>query len=125
MRWGYEKLNEDMKIEYLPTNDTDGKITGKIIMNLKAYFDENPEERIRLGWTKHITYSDEEIKEKVQYNPQTQYLIKYQKQIDEYTIEDAYNVIDKTEEMMLFEDMLALTWGTSINAVGNGIYFFE
>lgn len=125
MRWGYEKLNEDMKIEYLPTNDTDGKITGKIIMNLKAYFDENPEERIRLGWTKHITYSDEEIKEKVQYNPQTQYLIKYQKQIDEYTIEDAYNVIDKTEEMMLFEDMLALTRGTSINAVGNGIYFFE
>ena len=125
MRWGYEKLNEDMKIEYLPTNDTDGKITGKIIMNLKAYFDENPEERIRLGWTKHISYTEEEIKEKVQYNPQTQYLIKYQKQIDEYTIEDAYNVIDKTEEMMLFEDMLALTWGTSINAVGNGIYFFE
>lgn len=125
MRWGYEKLNEDMKIEYLPTNDTDGKITGKIIMNLKAYFDENPEERIRLGWTKHISYTEEEIKEKVQYNPQTQYLIKYQKQIDEYTIVDAYNVIDKTEEMMLFEDMLALTWGTSINAVGNGIYFFE
>ena len=124
MRWTYEKLDEEMKIKYCPTNDPDGKITGKIVMNVPAYFDENPEERIRLGWIKHIEHTEEEIKETVQYNPQTQYLIKYQKTIDEYTIEDAYNVIDKTEEMMLFEDMLSLTWGGSIIVNNAGFFTF-
>lgn len=113
MRWTYEKLDEDMKIKYCPTNDPDGKITGKIVMNVPAYFDENPEERIRLGWIKHIHYNKEEIEEKVQYNPQTQYLITSQRNIDDYTIEDAFNVIDKSEEMLLFEDMAGLYWGES------------
>lgn len=124
MRWSYEKLDENMKIQYLPMNDTDGKITGKIVMNLKAYMDENPEERIRLGWIKHIQYTEEEIKEKVQYNPQTQYLLESQKYIDEYTVEDVYNVIDKTEEMMLFEEMLSLSWGRKAFKTGN-IVFIE
>lgn len=124
MRWTYEKLDEDMKIKYCPTNDPDGKITGKIVMNVPAYFDENPEERIRLGWIKHIEYTEEEIKEKVQYNPQTQYLVTSQRYIDDYTIEDTFNVIDKTEEMMLFEDMLSLTWGGSIIVNNAGFFTF-
>lgn len=122
MRWSYEKLDENMKIQYLPMNDTDGKITGKIVMNLKAYMDENPEERIRLGWIKHIQYTEEEIKEKVQYNPQTQYLLESQKYIDEYTVEDVYNVIDKTEEMMLFEEMLSLSWGRKAFKTGSVVF---
>jgi len=45
----YERLDENYKIIRCPTFDYDGKYTGKIIINLPAYFDENPEERIRLG----------------------------------------------------------------------------
>lgn len=48
--WSYEKLDEEGKIKTIAgdyTNDADGKITGRIVMNVKAWFDENPEERIR------------------------------------------------------------------------------
>ena len=70
----YERLDENYKVIRCPTHDYDGKYTGKIIINLPAYFDENPEERIRLGWMKHITYTSEEIREMYSWDPQSQYL---------------------------------------------------
>lgn len=117
MRWSYEKIDEEYRLRHCPMNDTDGAITGKIVINLPAWFDENPEERIRLGWIKHISYTNDEIKEKVQYDPQTQYLIKSTRAIDEYTVEDDYHVIDKSEEMMLFEDLATLYWEGSVTFV--------
>ena len=54
MRHSYMRLKEDGTIEHCPTYDYDGKITGKIVVNVQAYFDENPDERKRLGWIKHI-----------------------------------------------------------------------
>lgn len=97
--WEYEKLQEDGKIKTISANfnDFDAKVTGKYVFGVKAYFDENPEERIRLGWTKHIRHNVEKY---VQYNKQTQYLVKSKKIIDALTVEDEYHVMDKTEDMM-------------------------
>lgn len=119
-RWQYEKLDENGKKQIVGsyTNDSDAKITGKYVINVKAYFDENPGERIRLGWTKHITYDQPDI----EYNRQTQFLITTQRQVDEYTVEDVYYVIDKSEDQLAFEEMLAvaeggagiITWGNDM-----------
>lgn len=97
--WQYEKLQEDGKVKTIGinSNDFDAKITGKYVFEVKAWFDENPEERIRLGWTKHIMHN---VGKWVTYNKQTQYLAKALKVIDEFTIEDDYHVMDKTEDMM-------------------------
>lgn len=111
-KWNYEKLDENGNIKRLPENDSKGEITGKFIIGLPEYFDEHPEERIRLGWTKHIRHDTREI----EYNKQTQYLEQSVKQIDEYTVEDEYFVFDKTEEMMLLEEML-----DAIGYMGSGI----
>lgn len=107
--WQYDKLQEDgtIKSVFNGTNDPDGKITGKIVINVKAWFDENPKERIRLGWTKHILH---DVKE-VEYNRQTQFLAKSVMQVDDYTIEDQYFVLDKSEEQLAFEEMLAVAEG--------------
>lgn len=109
-RWQYDKLQEDGKVKTIGSdfiNDPDGKTTGHIVMNVKAWFDENPAERIRLGWTKHITHDPEEV----EYNHQTQFLTKVVKQVDEYTIEDEFFVLDKSEEQLAFEEMLAVAEG--------------
>ena len=113
MEWHYEKLDEDGKLKkiYSFQNDVDGKITGHCVMNVKAWFDENPAERIRLGWTKHITYEAKEVEELYPHNKQTQYLIISQRLVDEWTVEDVYHVMEKSEEMMLFEEMLAVSEG--------------
>lgn len=100
-KWEYEKLDENGKIKYCPINDYDGKITGHIVFGVKAWFDENPEERKRLGWVKHIHHDTKNI----EYNKRTQYLKRGTKQIDEYTVEDAYHVMDKSEEMMRLEEL--------------------
>ena len=105
--WYYERMGEDLKIERCPQDDKDAKITGKCVLNLPKWFDENPEERIRLGWTKHITYDDKEIKEKWPHT-QSQYLVSSVKQVDAYTVEDTYHVLNKSEEQMLFEEMLSV-----------------
>ena len=108
--WQYEKLQEDGKIKTIAgnTNDFDAKITGKYVFGIKAYFDENPEERIRLGWTKHIMHN---VDKWITYNKQTQYLRKSKKIIDEYTYEDEYHVMDKTEEMMRkAEEAIGYDW---------------
>lgn len=113
----YEKLGEDMKPMRLPINDFDGSITGKIVINVPAYFDENPDEQRRLGWIKHIEHNDKDDPAKPEYDPQTQYLIRSVKQIDDYTVEDVYHVMDKSEEQMLLEEMLEVT-----NFGGNFIF---
>lgn len=102
--WLYEKLQEDGKIKTIAGNhnDFDGKITGHIVFGVKEWFDENPDERIRLGWTKHIKHNPE--KYGIEYNKQTQYLEKTVRQIDAYTCEDVYAVKDKTEDMMRREE---------------------
>lgn len=102
----YEKYDpETGKRSYLPMNDLEGKITGHIVIGMRAWFDENPEERKKLGWIKHIHPDTKDI----QYNKQSQYLISTVKQIDEYTVTDEYHVMDKSEEMMLFEELAATT----------------
>lgn len=104
--WGYEKLDENGKLKYLPVNDYDGKETGKIVFGLKAWMDEHPEERKRLGWIKHIHYSGKEVKERWPYDHHTQWLKQVTKQIDEWTIEDDYHVMEKSEDMMLLQELL-------------------
>lgn len=103
-KWDYEKLDENGKIKHCPINDYDGKETGRIVFGVKAWFDENPEERVRRGWIKHIRHDAKDV----EYNKATQYLVNYPRTIDAYTIEDEYHVINKSEEMMMFEEMLSL-----------------
>lgn len=121
----YEKL-VDGKLKTVGeyTIDHDKSITGKFIINVKAYFDENPAERIRLGWTKHIHPDPSLI-----YDKQTHYVVVLPKQIDEFTIEDEYHALPKSEEMFELEEMLeslgvwfdAADDGTEI--IGTGIRF--
>ena len=106
----YEKWDaEKLEMQYCPTDDKDGSVTGKFILNVPKYFDENPEERIRLGWIKHITHSEADV----EYNKQTQFVIWTTKQIDPYTIEDEAHILDKSEDQLAFEEMLSVaSWGT-------------
>lgn len=97
----YIKMNDDGTVIRLPLHDLDGSITGRCIYGLKAWFDENPEERKRLGWVMELTPQKTDI----QYDPQTQFLVKTQKMIDEYTLQYGYEVLNKTEEMMAYEEM--------------------
>ena len=106
MQHRYIKVDENGKFRYCPANDFDGSITGRIIIGLPVWFDENPEERKRLGWIKAIDYSQKEIAEKYPYDKQTQYLVRTEKTVDKYTIEAEYHVMDKSEEMLLLEDMI-------------------
>lgn len=100
--WQYEKIQDNGKIKIASTNcnDFNGEITGRIVFGVKAWFDENPEERLRLCWTKHIMHNTKYI----EHNKQTQYLQKTTKIIDAYTIEDEYTVCDKTEDIMRREE---------------------
>ena len=95
-KWFYEKLDENGIVRRAPMNDADAKITGRHVFGLRAWFDENPEERIRLGYVKHITHDPKEI----EHDSATQYLIRSVKTVDEYTVEDEYRVMEKTPEMM-------------------------
>ena len=100
--WSYEKLDENSKIKYAPMNDFDGSVTGRIVFGVKAWFDENPEERKRLGWIKHIHHDTKDI----EYDRRSQYLVKATRAIDEWTIEDEYHVLDKSEEMMRLQELM-------------------
>ena len=103
----YEKY-EDGKTTSCPIDDKDGKITGKCILNVIAYFDENPELRKALGWIKHITHDPEK---EMEYDKQTQFLAKSIKQVDEWTVEDEYHALPKSEELLAFEELLAVANG--------------
>lgn len=110
-KYSYIKF-ENGVIKLLPINDPDGKVVpGKHIINLKEWMDENPEERKKLGWIKQIHRDPKEIV----YNKQTQYLQRYSRQIDPYTIQNEYIVVDKAEEMMLLAEMMeTLDYGGAI-----------
>ena len=114
MTWTYEKLDENYDVITCPVNDHDGSVTGHIVFGVKQWFDENPEERIRRGWIKHNHFTKEEIQARYTFDSQSQYLLARTRQVDEYTVEDEYYVMDKSEEMMLLEEMLEV--------VSNGEY---
>ena len=99
-KWSYEKL-ENGKMKHCPVNDYDGSVTGHIVFGVAAWFDENPEERKRLGWVKRIHHD----RSKIQYDRQTQFLSVSTKIIDRYTVEDEYHVMDKSEEMLALEEI--------------------
>lgn len=120
MTWEYEKLDENYEVKTVSnwTNDLDGSITGRIVLNVKAWFDENPEEARRLGWTKHIKHTAEEIRELCPYNEQTQYLVTSVRQIDEWTVEDTYHAMDKSEEMLRLEELFStLSFGAGFTFI--------
>ena len=118
-QWYYEKLDENGKIRRAPQNDTDGKITGKHIINLPQWFDENPAERIRLGYIKHYFKTSKEIEEQYHPNHQMQFVMATARMIDANTCENEYHVIDKSEEQLLFEEMQSISdwWVDSDNGV--------
>lgn len=106
--WTYERFKEDGKVEeiYINKNDYDGKLTGHRVFGVKEWLDENPEEARRLGYVKHIHHSTKYI----DYNKQTQYLMRSNKIIDEYTYEDEYHILDKTPEMMRDQELGRGEW---------------
>lgn len=115
MAYNYEKF-ENGEVKSCPMDDKDGAVTGRYILNLPKWFDENPEERKRLGWIKHITHNNDEL---LGFNPQTQFIVKSTKTIDEYTIEDVLHALPKSEEQLAFEEMLSVaSWGS------DGFVFF-
>lgn len=106
-KWHYEKLDEKGRVQWAPPNDADGKITGRHVFGLKAWFDENPEERIRLGYIKHIEHSAKDI----EYDRSTQYLVNAVKRVDDYTVEDDWKIMDMSpEQMRLAELNVAGDW---------------
>lgn len=104
----YEKLDENYKLQYCPAHDPNGEITGQHVMQLRDWFDENPEERKRLGWIKHLYYESHEefMKDYPDYDPATQVAVKSVKTIDEWTVQDEYHFINKTDKMMELEEIL-------------------
>lgn len=95
---------KDGERKVAPFNDTDGSITGHIIIGVRQWFDENPEEAKRLGWTKMIDRTPKEAG--VEYNPQTQFLMPYDQLQEDGSYIKCYHVADKTEEMMAMEELL-------------------
>lgn len=102
-KWHYERLNEKGKREWAPPNDADAKITGRHVFGLKFWLDENPEERIRLGYIKHIEHDIKDI----EYDRATQYLINAVKRVDDYTVEDNWIIMDMSEEQMRLAELSA------------------
>jgi len=111
--WNYEKIGEDGKTETAPIHDLDGKITGKCILNLRCWFDENPEIRVNLGYIKHIRHYPDELN----YDSQTQYVQRGLKENSDFEVEDVLTAVDKSVEMMQYEEI----FGQS--SIGGGITF--
>lgn len=114
----YERIEDDGSVKRCPMNDYDASITGHIIYNVPAWFDENPGEAQRLGWIRHITYDNKEVKERWPHNAQTQLLVKTVRVIDEWTVEDEYHVMDKPEELLEREEISAIQSYAAISFVG-------
>lgn len=106
----YVKLTEDGEMEYLPKNDNNGEITGKIIVDLKSYFDENPELWKQLGWFKII----EPEYEKLDFDKQTERYDIATKRIDEFTFERYPVFRKKTEYELMCEEVSTYVIHTQI-----------
>lgn len=107
MWYDYEKLDENGKIEHCPQNDDDGSITGHVVLGLKEWYDENPQIRIEHGWIKHIHWDHEKEPEKFPtYDKTREYLVCIKRQVDELTVEDSYEVFEKSEEQMILQELL-------------------
>ena len=123
----YEKLDENLDVITCPMNDLDGSITGHIVVGLRQWFDENPEERKRLGWIKHLTPTlKEQLGEDVDLTGK--YLTTTLRQIDEYTVEDEYHIMPMSEEMMEFAEManalgLEISLGVLLQDRNGGIMY--
>lgn len=111
MQWHYEKLDEEGKVKRADTytNDYDGKMTGRYVINVKAWFDEHPDEWVARGWTKHFTWDNKEIKEKWPHEA-NEALIRSTKRIDEHTIEDDYHVVQMSEAMLAASELGGYGW---------------
>lgn len=105
-KWHYEKLDEKGHVRWAPVNDADGKITGRHVFGLQAWLDENPDERIRLGYIKHIEHKTQDI----EYDRATQYLINTVKRVDDYTVEDDWKIMDMSEEQMRLAELGTGEW---------------
>lgn len=116
--WYYERVTDDGDMEQCPVLDLDGSVTGHVVFGVEQWFDENPDERIRLGWVKHITHDE------VEYNRQTQFLQKSTRRVDEHTVEDVYHVMDKSEEVMMLEEVLEIMGVNAGFTQLGGITFF-
>ena len=112
MQYRYEKLDENYNKKTCPINDYDGSIsgTGHCIIGLKFWFDENPEERKRLGWIKHYYYeTNKKFKEDYpDYDPTIHYPTCTTVNIDEYTVKDTYSFIEKNDEFLELEEKLEI-----------------
>ena len=121
----YEKIDPVTgERTYCPMHDPDGKVTGHYVFGVREWFDEHPEERKRLGWIKHIHPEWPTDG----FNRQTQYIVTTEKQLDPYTITDEYHIMDKSEEMKLFEEMagvlgLSLVYGYAERDGNGGIMY--
>lgn len=104
--WYYEKLDENGRRKHAPIHDLDGKETGHHVYMLREWFDENPEERKRLGWTKHITHKAKDI----EYDRASQYLVNNVRRIDEWTVEDNWMVMSMSEEQMRLAEISVNSW---------------
>lgn len=124
MYYEYVRVTESGELERSKLDDLQGKVTGRRVYNLKSWFDEHPEERKRLGWIKYLHPSAED--EGIEYDKQTQILMKNPVMVDKWTIKDELYVVDKSEEYLLFEEMQGLSWGDSgmFDTIG-GITFVE
>lgn len=118
-KWHYEKLNEKGQREWAPPNDADGKITGRHVFGLKFWFDENPAERIRLGWIKHIEHDTKDI----EYDHATQYLVNAVKRVDDYTVEDDWKIMDTSPEQMRLAELN--TYSNWFDDGNDGIVFMR
>lgn len=110
MEYRYERLDENNMVQHCPINDYDGSITGtgKCIIGLKMWFDENPEKRKALGWIKHYYYTknSEVLEDLPEYDPTLHYLSLSTEKVDEYTTRDRYRLIEKTDQMYELEEQL-------------------
>lgn len=104
----------DGKIEVAPISDIEGEITGHHICGLRAWLDENPEERIALGYIKHYTVVDPD------FDRQTEYITTKTNVIDDYTMEDQIIVHKKSEEMMAQEELNEIEF---TGRFGNIVFF--
>ena len=107
VQWTYQRVTPEGTVVECPINDLDGSVTGLAncaVFGVKAWLDAHPEAARAGGWIKLIKHDTSEV----DYDPQTQYLTKIFKRIDEWTIEEVYTVSDKSEEMLLYDEMADL-----------------